>query len=91
LKSAELLIDYVIPLRILVKWQDNVNAESELMEFLPGGLYSITALLSDGSPGEVVTGTVVTTYEAEGGYLNVAGTLYRIADFNINVRDKSTI
>ena len=81
--------DYTISLRVLVLWQDNVNAESELMTFLPGGDYSITALLSDVYAGDILADCWVRTYEAEGGYLSVAGTTYRIVDFNINVRDKS--
>jgi hypothetical protein len=89
-KAGGRIRDYIIPLRVVVKWQDNVNAELELMQFLPGGDYSIIALITDEYPGEVVAGCLTETYEAEGGFLpNVGGTAYRIADFDIHVRDKT--
>lgn len=74
--------------RLVITWQDNPQAEMQLLTLLNAIPASI-----DGSPtlgGRIVEGLAKTTV-GDAGYVAIGDTLYRICDFTSDILEKAAV
>ncbi len=74
---------YFINVRLVVRWQDNEQAELQVIPFIdsiPG------AVLADPHLGGRIVGGMAMITDGEGGFATIAGVEYRVVDFTANVK-----
>lgn len=77
---------YFFDHRLLVRWQDNANAEAELLSFVNTIPYSIT---SDPTLGGRISRGHARITEGVAGFVTIAGTLFRVLDFSSDILEKA--
>jgi hypothetical protein len=77
---------YRVRARLCIKWQDNEFAEEEMATYVNSIPASIDA---DPQLGHRITGGMAQVVELLGEYISIGGTLYRVMNFFIEVKEKA--
>jgi len=77
---------YYVTIRLVVRWQDNEEAEKEIIPYID----SIPAAVhADRSLGGLLASGLAHISGAEGGFVDVGAVRYRVVDFVADVLDKT--
>ena len=79
---------YIFTHRLVIVWQDNPQAEMQLLTLLNAIPASVD--LSPTLEGRIVEGLAKVT-AGDAGYLEISGTLYRICDFSSDCLEKNAV
>lgn len=83
--GAITIMRYSLTSRLIVRWQDNPDAESQVLSFVNAIPFAIS---SDPHLGGRITSGGATTTDGVTGYVAIGGVTYRIIDFTHRVVEK---
>jgi hypothetical protein len=79
---------YRINHRLLFRWQDNEQAEIELLPYVDSIPKAVEGVVG-ASLGGTLVGGMAELQECEAGWVDIAGTTYRVLDFYSTVTEKN--